>query len=460
MSFEKIKKNETVEPRFEEISPLLSLKKDPISYQRWIMLFVFSLNSMVSGILFIGISPKSVISKNYYKTSEINIQLLNNIFPVMYTVTAMPSSYFVFKTGLRPVLVVASAMNVLGTAFQLTSSRKNGFILLVIGQLLAAIGNSAILQMPSRLSSQWFQSKERGKATAIGYFMSMIGASLSYLQNTLMITEYNNLDKLNKQYQVFYLYRFVFVIITFLLTLVCFKNSATPPSMFQSHSQLSQNLSKKETFKKYISMLLKDKYFLAMSQSYSIYYGLTGAISLFLNLFMDKYKNDFAEKVGWMGVFNLICGIVGCFVFGILLDKLKKFRALATIINFSAMMTWLAFILTLKKTNSFYGPFALFLIFGFFSYPYVTVGFEQSAEMTFPVPEEFSSAFILIISHIYGLIFGLVFGYLYRTGLVETVPYIVTGFYFLSTLLTCSVKTDLKRYSSEFVHKFNSILID
>ncbi|XP_065645663.1 uncharacterized MFS-type transporter C09D4.1 isoform X2 [Hydra vulgaris] len=438
MPYEKSKKHETVESKFEEISPLLSLKKHHISYQRWIMLFVFSLNSMANGILFIGISPKSVISKNYYKTSEINIQLLNNIFPVVYTVTATPSSYFVFKTGLRPVLVVASAINVLGAAFQLTSTRENSFILLVIGQLLAAIGNSAILQMPSRLSSQWFQSKERGKATAIGYFMSMIGASLGYLQNTLMITEYNNLDKLSKQYQ----------------------NFATPPSTLQSHFQLSQNLSKKKTFKKNILMLLKDKYFLVMSQAYSIYYGLTGAISLFLNLFMDKYKNDFAEKVGWMGVFNLICGIIGCFVFGMLLDKLKKFRTLATIINFSAIMTWLAFILTLKKTSSFYGPFVLFLIFGFFSYPYITVGFEQSAEMTFPVPEEFSSAFILIISHIYGLIFDLVFGYLYRTGLVETVPYIVTGIYFLSTLLTCSVKTDLKRCSAEFVHKFNSILID
>ncbi|XP_065647378.1 uncharacterized MFS-type transporter C09D4.1 [Hydra vulgaris] len=440
--------------RLEETSSLLSLKKDYNGFQRWIMLFIYSFNSVVIGLLYIGISPKSVISKSYYKISDLNIQLINNLFLVVYIVTAMPSSYLVFKIGLRSVLVMASALNVLGTGFHLAGFGQNGFKLFITGQIFAALGNSAILQMPSQLSSQWFPSNERGKSTAIGYFMNMIGGSLGFLQNTFMITEYNNFYKLKNQFQMFYFTRFILVVFTFLFTLIFFKN---PPSHNSLHNTpSSQNFNKKEKFKKYLSMLLTDKHFLAMSQSYSIYFGLVSSITLFLNIFMEKYKNDFTEKIGWMGVFSLFCGIIGCLVFGIILDKLKKFRHLAILINFSASMTWLAFILTLKKTESFFGPLVIFLVYGFFAYAYTTIGLEQSAEMTFPVPEEFSSAFILIIAHIYGLIFGLVFGFFFRLGLVETVPYIILGFYLLSTLLTCVVKTHLKRNSAEILMTFNS----
>ena len=60
--------------------------------------FLYSLHTVVTGLLFIGISPKSIISGNYYKTNELSIQLLNNIFPIVYIFAAMPGSYVVFKT--------------------------------------------------------------------------------------------------------------------------------------------------------------------------------------------------------------------------------------------------------------------------------------------------------------------------------------------------------------------------
>ena len=113
------------------------------------------------------------------------------------------------------------------------------------------------------------------------------------------------------------------------------------------------------------------------------------------------------------------------------------------------MIVWLAFIITLKKTDSFFVVVAMFSIFGFVAYPHITIGLEQSAKMTCPVPEESSSAFILVLVHIYGLIFGLAFGYFIRSGLVETVSYIIAGLYLLATLLTWASKTDLKRLSAE-----------
>ncbi|XP_065647376.1 uncharacterized MFS-type transporter C09D4.1 isoform X2 [Hydra vulgaris] len=439
--------------RSEEMLSFLYFKKDHIGFQRWIMLLIYSLNSIVVGLLYIGISPKSVISKNYYKISELSIQLLNNLFFVVYIVTAMPISYLVFRMGLRPVLILASALNALGTGFHLAGFGQNSFNFFIIGQIFAAIGTSAILQMPNQLSSQWFPSNERGKSTAIGFLMSLVGGSFGFLQSTYMITEYNNFHKLNNQFLMFYFTRFVFVIITFLFTLIFFKSRLHND---QYHVSASQNFVKKEKFQKYLSMLLTDQHFLVMSQSFSIYFGLIAAIPLYLDLFTAKYKNTFSENVGWMGMFSFICGIIGCLVFGIILDRIKKFRALSIVTNFTSMITWLGFILILKKTDSFFGPFVMFLIYGFFAYPYANIGLEQSAEMTFPVPEEFSSTFILFIGNLYALTFSLIFGVFNQFGLIEIVPYIITGFYLLSTLLTCVVKTHLKRNAAEIFNTFNS----
>ncbi|XP_004206019.1 uncharacterized MFS-type transporter C09D4.1 isoform X1 [Hydra vulgaris] len=440
--------------RLGETSSFLPFKKDHIGFQRWIMLLIYSLNSIVIGFLYIGISPKSVISKNYYKISDLNIQLINNLFFVMYITTAMPLSYLVFRIGLRPVLVLASALNALGTAFHLAGFGRNGFNFFIIGQIFAGIGTSAILQMPNQLSSQWFPSNERGKSTAIGFLMNLVGGSFGFLQNTFMITEYNNFYKLNNQFLMFYFTRFVFVIITSLFTLIFFKNAPRLHN-YQYHASSAQNFVKKEKFRNYLSMLLTDQHFLVMSQSFSIYFGLIAAIPLYLDLFVAKYKNSFSENVGWMGLFNFICGVIGCLVFGIILDKLKKFRALSIVSNFTSMITWLGFILILRKTDSFFGPFIMFLIYGFFAYPYITIGLEQSAEMTFPVPEEFSSSFILIIGNFYALIFGLIFGVFNHFGLIEVVPYIITGFYLLSTLLTSLVKTYLKRSVADVFSTLN-----
>lgn len=148
--------------RFEETSSLLSLKKDYNGFQRWIMLFIYSFNSVVIGLLYIGISPKSVISKSYYKISDLNIQLINNLFLVVYIVTAMPSSYLVFKIGLRSVLVMASALNVLGTGFHLAGLVKTVLNYSLLVKFLQHLGTALFCKCPVSYRRNGFQATSEG----------------------------------------------------------------------------------------------------------------------------------------------------------------------------------------------------------------------------------------------------------------------------------------------------------
>ena len=415
-----------------------------VQKKRWIILLVFSLNNLIAGDLFMGISSVSSIAAKYYNVSDILIEWTSNSFLVVYIFLALPGSYAIFKLGMQPTLVIASGLNAIATAFHYAGSGQDAFCLVLIGQIIGSIGYSVILQMPSLLSSIWFQKEERGTATAISVFMNLFGVAIGFLHPTLIVTSdpiYK--DVISEQFKAYYLSQFIFCFIVFLITMVY---SQKEPSNISSLLILVED---EKSYFQYILMLVKNKYFFAMSQSYAINFGLIIAFSVLLNSYVTwKYPSGFEIYIGWMGFVCTIAGIFGCLVVGIVLDKCKKHQCIAIFLNFSSTIMWMAFTLILTKTDSFLGAFIMFSVFGAFGYPYYASGLEQAAEMTYPVPEEISSALILILGSLYGLIFNLVLGYLISVGCSEIALYSMAGLYLLATVIACGSKTELKRLST------------
>ena len=168
------------------VTPLIKVRKN---MKRWIALFIFSLNTTALGALFIGISPITSIGAKYYKVNDVMIQWTSNIFIVVFIIFALPASYTVYKFGIRLVLFSVTVLNILATGLHYVGYRQDKFYFVIIGQIFSAVGNSAVFQMPGRLSSLWFDVNERGIATAIGFFMNIVGVAIGFLQCTLMIRD-------------------------------------------------------------------------------------------------------------------------------------------------------------------------------------------------------------------------------------------------------------------------------
>ena len=103
----------------------------------------------------------------------------------------------------------------------------------------------------------------------------------------------------------------------------------------------------------------------------------------------------------------------------------------------------------LTHTKRFELLYALYVGLGVCGVPYFSAGLEQCCEMTFPVSEEVSSTFILILGNGYGFIFIIGLGFLQQSGYVALVGYIMVGLYAVSTLLTLVAKTELRRWNAE-----------
>ena len=419
----------------EVTSPKKEASKPHI--KRWLMLAIFSLNSMMNACLFISVAPINDLVSKYWDVEPHFIDWLPNIYFFLYTLLALPAAFSMGFFGLRPLLLLGSAFNAVATCLRFGGTKQNGFIFVLIGQLVAALGYCTILQVPARLSAIWFPVAERAMATSIGAFMNIFGVSLGFLMCTQMVQETDDLDVIGKNIHDLFLVEMVICLL--LLILVFFLYDEKPPMPVDADTEEEEN--DIYAFLKSIKYLALDMNFNLMAQGYAIYFALFNVFSILLNtMVVSKYSSGFEKDIGWMGFSCDVASIPSAFVLGMLLDKFRHYRFTAVFLNFSALLVMLTFMLVLRYTNSFLGIFILYVIYGVVGIPYFCCGLEQAAVLTSPIPEMTSSAVILVLGNLYGFVLVLVLGYCANSGHIDLAGYIMVGLYCISTFLAYVTK--------------------
>lgn len=411
--------------------------------QRWFMLFLFSMTTMANGAFFIGLSPVSNIVAPYYNTSDVVIEWLSNMFTLIYIFVSLPAAFLMEKYGVRPVLVVASGLNVLSTSLRFSGFKRSHFFFVLGGQIAAAIAFGTILQIPAKLSATWFPENERATATSISVFMNIFGVAVGFLQTTLTVPASSD-QNISDGLKLLFLSQLVFCLLIFCLTFCFYKERplTLPSNANRSNVQMY--------FSHSLLVLVKDKNFNLLGQSYALYYALFLTITVLLNpLLTTKFPSGYESRIGWMGFTLNMIAILGCFVFGLLLDRYHCYQKVAVFLNASSGVVWLIFILVSRNTNNFSLLYLLITLLGIVNVPFFSTGLEQAAEMTYPVSEGISSAVLLTLANVYACLLILVSGILIEKGHLGIVQFGILSVYICSTLYSCFSKTSLKRKLAE-----------
>ena len=163
--------------------------------QRWLMLAIFSLTTLLNGSMFMGLSAVVEVASPYYEVSAVNIELLSNMYMIVFIFVSMPSAYAISKYGVRFILSLAAGLDALGTLIQYFGSKRDAYMYVVIGQIFGAIAYDSILIIPGNLSFTWFPPQERGMSTSIGVFMNILGFAVGFVQPSYMIPVSNSEEK-------------------------------------------------------------------------------------------------------------------------------------------------------------------------------------------------------------------------------------------------------------------------
>ena len=417
--------------------------------KRWIMLLIFSLNTLMNGVLMVGLSPVTNLVSRHYNQSPTLIEWSTNIFLFMYIFFAIPASFLTTRFGIRKALILVSALNVLSTVFHMPGYHSDRFFYYFVGQIPAAISYSFVLQMPSQISACWFPVNERASSTSMGAFMNTFGIALAYLQSTNIVTERITEVNIENDVKSLFLFQLVIAVIIAIVTIIFFvEKPDTPPASINKQPDFDPN------FIDSIKILLQDRNFILLSQTFGVCTGILYTLAVLINpLITAKFPVGHVKMIGWLGFTFLMISYASSSIFAIWIDKFNSYRTISILLNICSFWIWLLFTVFFLETNDFNVLFILFTVLGFVGLPYSYLGLEHAIEVSYPIPESTSNVFILMVSNLYTFIFVLGFGEMINSRYLYLTCYSFLFLYGVSSTLAVITKTELKRKQAELKQK-------
>ena len=414
--------------------------------RRWVMLFIFGINSFGNACLFSALPSINNLVCKYYNVSSPTIDWLANTFSLMVILISLPSAYVLQKFGLRFSLIVCSSLNALATCFRFAAANQDGFAFIIIGNFLAALPVGFVFQIPPLLSAVWFGVKETAIATCISISFNSLGIGFGFIQATYMVNPSPNIAVVGNGLHNMHFSQMIFMLTTFIFTILIFENEPKiPPSNSRLHVKNNDN--EAIVFFKSLKQLLKNRNFMFLTQTYSMVYGVLTLLLVSLNPMLSNFVED--RIIGWMGFILLNGGFLVTLIMGKILDQYKCYHFLSSLITFLIFAAWALFtnIFIFVKSLTYLVASVFFL--GLLFTPFLALGFEQAAEMTYPISEGTSSSFLVISSNVYSFIFLLVFGNLIDSGHTNLVSWICLGFLLAALIISLFTTTKKQRMIEE-----------
>ncbi|KAI4454466.1 major facilitator superfamily protein-related [Holotrichia oblita] len=304
---------------------------------------------------------------------------------------------------------------------------------------------SMITYPPLLLPGSYMIDRIVSTACSIGVFGTQLGTALSFILPPLIVRNHDNLDDIGRDLS--YLFYGVGAVITpiVILVFIFFKSEpALPPSIAQAKLRLNKSEFTNKEFLNSYKSLLTNKAFMVLSFAYGMNIGVFAAVCTMLNQFILTYFPNAERDAGIIGLLLVVIGMVGVVVFGVILDKTKKFKEVTIALYVMTTLGIIAFMIALET----YSKVLVYISacgLGFFQNAYYAVGFEFGVELSFPQPESTSSGLLICMAQICGVIYTILLGeFLARFGAFWALS-LMAFFLSIGTLVTVIIPNRLLR---------------
>ena len=474
-------------------------------FRRWLILAVSSLISMMSNEIWISLSTVASIVHTYYQVNSIFIDWLALVSSLLMVLLLVPCSYFLTKFGLRWSMIIGAILSALGSCLRLVGAGSSGFAYVFTGSCICALAHCLLFFLPPHVAMVWFGDRERTIASSIGMLVSASGVGVGYLLGIFFVSRRKGEEKeIGYGIRNLLMFEAITNTVLFHACVVIMRDAPpTPPSRSQgirstmldvdfdddAHKTRSrvgfmqltsaeyggilekdklqegllqdrltcyytfqeENAREKAaravpSFKDSLMVLLKQKQFHILCKAYAIYTGLRFTYTTIFNQITIFAFPGKEKEIGYMGFAVLMSGLLSMFLCGIFLSRTREYRLYSRVEFALAAVSTLILTMALHSGASLEMVFALYVIYGLFTYPYMSLGLEYIAEITYPVPEILSSSISILLASLYSIVITQVIGIQFNSG-INIGGYIISGLYALGFLLVMMANGSLRRSS-------------
>ena len=377
---------------------------------------------------------------------------------------------------------------------------KNGFAYVFAGSCICALAHCTLFFLPPHVAAVWFGDRERTIASSIGMMVNNSGVGVGYLLGVLFVSgRKGNEKEIGYGIRNLLMFEAITSTVLFQACVIIMKDAPpTPPSRSQeirdmmfdvnfdedmrkqhSRTEIMQStpakyermLEKDESqdnrgsyyvsqgattcgepkhsvpsFKDSLMMLLKDRQFHLLCQAYAIYTGLRFTYTTIFNQITIFAFPGKEKEIGYMGFGVLLAGLLSIFLCGMFLSRTREYKLYSRLEFALAALSTLTLTIALHSSASLEMIFVLYVIYGLFTHPFMSLGLEYIAEITYPVPEILSSSISILLASLYSIVITQAIGVQFNNG-INIGGYIISGLYALGFLCVMMAKGSLRRSS-------------
>lgn len=404
---------------------------------RYTVATLFCVGSAQNAFAWICFSPIFDVTSQRFGVSALAVNVLSSVFLFAYLPASCASLYITERFGLRAAIVAGMALNALGCWLRYVGCFAPGmgsYALVLLGQLVAAVGQPFFTNLPTRVAGDWFPASQRDGATVATSLANAVGNALGSVVPSLVVASVSDIPAL-------LLWQAVACTVLFALGAAAIPNNPAVPPSASSQARLrlrKQQLGLKGTGQasglllaeasppddattsavddtqssdgaaallaaaRDVRELLANRNFLFLCGGFGIGLGVFNAVLTLIAQLLQPCGYG-ADTAGLTGAALLGTGLV---VAGIAGAVLEKTHAYVPVLRFGIAAALCATVFTLGSLQP--GNEALvvsaFALLGAFLIPLLPVALENAAECTYPVPEDASSALLMTLGQLVGIV--------------------------------------------------------
>ncbi|KAI8338523.1 major facilitator superfamily domain-containing protein [Chlamydoabsidia padenii] len=332
----------------------------------------------------------------WMQVSYPTLNWLSNVSAILNTIVSIPLPYFYERFGIKTNLVVAGIINMLGCwvrCLAVLMPSKYRFLIVMMGQSLAAIAGPMVTNISTKLASTWFPPRLRGISNTLTTLS--IGPALAVLVIPHLAPNEASTP-------------FMFLVIAIVGTIAAFvmpflpRQPQSPPSYSASHDRLDVF-----TGMKMMSRQI-DFWWLLIMSSFNFGMGLCFSAIIMEAILPFGYSE---QEAGLCVAVIIISGFFGGGVTGYWMGLHNDHNTIIKIFTPLTIFTYVMFIFQITP-NSLNVILMACIANGFTSYGLFSVYLELASEMTYPVPECVSNCIISAACSITTFLFTVILDFL------------------------------------------------
>ncbi|WP_457559121.1 MFS transporter [Candidatus Harpocratesius sp.] len=353
------------------------------STYRFVVLGIFMLMGIITQIGWITFAPITQDVADFYHVSQNAIVWgLTGVFMIAYIPVNFPACWLIDKYGLKWGVGIGVIFT--GVFALIRGIFARNFIIVMIAQIMMAIGQPFVLNSFTKLAANWFPEKEKATASGLGTISMFLGVIIG-----MMLPEILNIgDNMENGFPPLLLGYGIASIIGMILYLVFIQDKPDhPPNAYADKSKALVTTGYKEMLK------IKDFIYLLIILFFGL--GSFNAITTVIDLIFDPSFDS-----GIISGFMIIGGVFGAIIISAISDKKHKRKVFLIL----ALTICTPLNIALILIQSFWVVNMLALIYGFFLVAALPVGLTYGAEITYPAPEESSNGMLMMLGQVGGII--------------------------------------------------------